>query len=64
MSRHTALLFDAASPTGEESLLLDDLVTLVSLGLLEERPSPDGPTYVLTELGRETPEFGAPARGG
>ena len=40
MSRQTATLFDDASPRGDESLLLDDLVTLVALGLLE--PSEDG----------------------
>ena len=57
MSRLNATLFDDASPTGDEVLLLDDLGTLVELGLLEERPSPDGPLYALTDLGRETPEF-------
>jgi hypothetical protein len=54
--------FDHRSPSGEESLLLHDLVALVSLGLLEEHPSPDGPVFALTELGRETPEFGAGSR--
>ncbi len=34
----------------------DDLATLVAVGLLE--PSPDGHEYALTDLGRETPEFG------
>jgi hypothetical protein len=58
MSHHAATRFDSASPNGDESLLLDDLVTLVALGLLEERPSPDGPVYALTELGHEVPEFG------
>ena len=58
MSHNTATLFDDASPNGDEYLLLDDLVTLVALGLLEERPSPAGPTYALTDLGRHTPEFG------
>ncbi len=57
MTRLNATLFDPASPTGEEVLLLDDLETLVALGLLEERSSPDGPLYALTEFGRETPEF-------
>jgi hypothetical protein len=50
--------FDTTSPRGEEVLLLDDLGTLVALGLLEERPTPDGPVYELTDLGRRTPEFG------
>jgi hypothetical protein len=56
MSRPT--LFDDPSPRDEESLLLDDLDMLVGLGLLEERPSPEGPVYVLTDLGLHTPEFG------
>jgi hypothetical protein len=51
-------LFDDASPNGEEFLLLDDLVTLVALGLLEERPTPNGPVYALTAFGQEVPEFG------
>jgi hypothetical protein len=59
MSHNAATLFDAASPTGDESLLLDDLVTLVALGLLEERSTPNGPVFALTELGREVPEFGS-----
>ena len=59
MSRSTSLqLFDEGSPHGEEYLLLDDLETLVTLGLLEERSSPDGPVYALTDLGRTMPEFG------
>ena len=49
--------FDAR---GEEHLLLDDLSTLVALGLVEERDRPEGPVYALTELGRHTPEFGLP----
>lgn len=60
MSYNAATLFDDASPSGDELLLLDDLVTLVAVGLLEERPSPDGPTYALTELGHALPEFGEP----
>ena len=56
MSR-PATLFDDPSPE-EDFILLDDLTALVSLGLLEERPSPAGPVYALTELGRDTPEFG------
>ena len=50
-------LFDDSSPEDEDFLLLDDLTALVSHGLLEERPSPDGPVYALTGLGRDTPEF-------
>jgi hypothetical protein len=58
MSRqHSSTLFDSASPRDDELLLLDDLSALVALGLLEERPSPDGPAYALTALGDETPEF-------
>ena len=57
MSRPNATLFDDASPTGDEVLLLADLGTLVELGLLEERSTPDGPVYALTDLGRETREF-------
>jgi hypothetical protein len=56
MSR-TQTLFDVRSPRGEDPPLIDDLLTLVALGLLEERPSPDGPVYALTDLGRDTPEF-------
>ena len=52
-------LFEDRSPRGEEALLLDDLVTLVALGLVEEIPSPEGPVYALTDLGAETPAFGA-----
>ncbi len=55
MSRQTATLFDDASPAGEESLLLDDLATLVALGLIE--PSEDGTVFGLTELGHELPGF-------
>jgi hypothetical protein len=58
MSYNTATLFDDASPNGEEFLLLNDLVTLVALGLVEERPTPNGPVYALTELGHEVPAFG------
>ena len=45
-------LFDAIAPAPEDAELLEDLMALVALGLLEERPSPDGPVYALTELGR------------
>jgi hypothetical protein len=55
MSR-PATLFDDPSPE-EDFILLDDLSTLVALGLLEERSSPAGPVYALTELGQDTPEF-------
>jgi hypothetical protein len=58
MSHQTATLFDDASPPGDEYLLLDDLVTLVSLGLLE--PSRNGTVLELTELGRELPPFATP----
>jgi hypothetical protein len=59
MSRPTPpTLFDDPSPYDDESLLLDDLDALVALGLLEERPSPEGPVYALTELGQDIPEFG------
>jgi hypothetical protein len=51
MSRQTATLFDDASPAGDESLLLDDLVTLIALGLIE--PSEDGSALALTPLGHE-----------
>ena len=57
MSRPAAL-FDDPSPDDDDFLLLDDLSALVSMGLLEERASPAGPLYVLTSLGRDTPEFG------
>ncbi|HWK27950.1 MAG TPA: hypothetical protein VNS09_15400 [Solirubrobacter sp.] len=48
---------DDASPRAEESLLLRDLEVLVALGLVEERPSPDGPLYALTTFGRDVPPF-------
>ena len=57
MSR-PAELFDDPSPDDGDLLLLDDLSTLVAVGLLEERPSPAGPMYALTGLGQDTPEFG------
>ena len=57
MSRPT--LFDHdPSPRSEEYLLASDLQMLVSMGLLEPRPSSEGTVYVLTDLGRDTPEFG------
>ena len=45
-------LFDAIAAPPEDAELLEDLMALVVLGLLEERPSPDGLVYALTELGR------------
>ena len=63
MSYNAATLFDDASPNGDEFLLLDDLVTLVALGLLEERPTPNGPVYALTEFSANAAsrrEFGEP----
>jgi len=49
-------LFDAIpGPPPEDAELLEDLMALVALGLLEERPSPDGAVYALTELGKATP---------
>ena len=47
------------SPRADEHLLSEDLSTLVSLGLVEEREEPQGLVYALTDLGRHTPEFGA-----
>jgi hypothetical protein len=55
MSRQTATLFDEASPRGDESLLLDDLVTLITLGLIE--PSEDGSALALTPLGHELSDY-------
>jgi hypothetical protein len=46
-------LFDAIGPAAQDAELLEDLTALVALGLLEERPSPDGPVYALTELARQ-----------
>ena len=46
-------LFDAIAAPPADADLLEDLMALVALGLLEERPSPDGPVYALTEFGRE-----------
>jgi hypothetical protein len=45
-------LFDAISAPPDDAELLEDLMALVALGLLEERPSPEGPVYTLTELGQ------------
>ena len=59
MPYNSPTLFDDASPNGDEFLLLDDLVTLVALGLVEERPTPNGPVYALTDFGHAIPEFEA-----
>jgi hypothetical protein len=45
-------LFDAIAAPPDDAELLEDLMALVALGLLEERPSPEGPVYALTELGQ------------
>jgi hypothetical protein len=45
-------LFDAIAPAPEDAELLEDLMALVALGLLVERPSPEGPVFALTELGQ------------
>ena len=50
-----ASLFDALDATHEDPSLLEDLVSLVALGLLEERSSPEGTVFALTELGFTTP---------
>jgi hypothetical protein len=48
-------LFDSLDSPPADASLLDDLVALVALGLLEERRSPEGMVFALTELGRRTP---------
>jgi hypothetical protein len=48
-------LFEAVDSPPADASLLDDLVALVALGLLEERRSPEGMVFALTELGRRTP---------
>jgi hypothetical protein len=50
-----ASLFDALDSPQEDPSLLEDLVALVALGLLEQRSSPEGMVFGLTELGRGTP---------
>jgi hypothetical protein len=47
-------LFDAPSPPADAALL-EDLSALVALGLLEERATPEGTVFALTELGLNTP---------
>jgi len=49
-----ASLFDALDTPHEDPSLLEDLVALVALGLLEERSSPEGTVFALTELGLRT----------
>jgi hypothetical protein len=48
-------LFDALDSPQDDPSLLDDLVALVALGLLEQRSSPEGMVFALTELGRRMP---------
>ena len=50
-----ASLFDALDTPHEDPSLLEDLVALVALGLLEQRSSPEGTVFALTELGLRTP---------
>jgi hypothetical protein len=52
---HAASLFDALDTPHEDPSLLEDLVALVALGLLEERSSPEGPVFALTELALRMP---------
>ena len=49
-----ASLFDALDTPLEDPSLLEDLVALVALGLLEQRSSPDGTVFALTDLGQRT----------
>ena len=48
-------LFEPLDSAPADASLLDDLVALVALGLLEERRSPEGMVFALTELGRRMP---------
>ena len=48
-------LFDALDSPPEDPSLLEDLVALVALGLLEQRSSPEGMVFALTELGVSMP---------
>jgi hypothetical protein len=50
-----ASLFEAFDSPQEDASLLEDLVALVALGLLEQRTSPDGTVFALTELGERIP---------
>jgi len=54
-----ASLFDVLDSPQADPSLLEDLVALVTLGLLEQRSSPDGTVFALTDLGEETPPFDA-----
>ena len=49
--------FDALDSSSVDPSLLDDLVALVALGLLEQRNSPAGMVFALTELGLRTPAW-------
>ena len=51
-----ASLFDALDAPHEDPSLLEDLVALVALGLLEERSSPEGTVFALTEFGLRVPD--------
>ena len=51
-----ASLFDALDTPHEDPSLLEDLVALVALGLLEERSSPEGTVFALTEFGLRVPD--------
>ena len=50
-----ASLFEALDSPPEDASLLEDLVALVALGLLEQRSSPAGTVFALTDLGRQIP---------
>ena len=54
---HAPSLFDALDSPSVDPSLLDDLVALVALGLLEQRNSPAGMVFALTELGLRTPPW-------
>jgi hypothetical protein len=55
-----ASLFNALETPNEDPSLLEDLIALVALGLLEQRSSPEGTVFALTELGYRTPVAGDP----
>jgi hypothetical protein len=57
----SASLFDALDSPASDPSLLDDLVALVALGLLEQRSSPAGMVFALTELGQRTSVWSEPA---
>ena len=52
-----ASLFDVLDSSPVDPSLLDELIALVALGLLEQRTSPEGMVFALTELGRRTPSW-------